>query len=126
MTDARRQFGTAGEHVAASYLERKGMRVIARAFRTRFGEIDLVCEDGEELVFVEVKTRRSVQYGLPEEAITREKYATMVRCAEAYLQTKTAEQRPWRLDVVAVRVNVEPSQPCEITHFAAVDSPYSA
>lgn len=114
--DPRRAFGNAGEQAAADFLSGKGLAVIARQARTPFGEIDLVCEDGPELVFVEVKARRSEAFGAPELAITRKKHATMARCAQAYVDASADPGRPWRLDVVAV-------SPGGIEHFPAIDSP---
>lgn len=114
--DPRRAYGNDGERAAEAYLLAKGMRVIARQARTPFGEIDLVCEDGPELVFVEVKARRSDSFGYPEEAVTRRKLRTMAACAQAFVEGSGDPGRRWRLDVVAVR-------PGEVTHFPAVDSP---
>ncbi|TAK04019.1 YraN family protein [Patescibacteria group bacterium] len=115
--DPRRQLGNAGERAAERFLRAKGLAMVARQARTPFGEIDLVCEDGPELVFVEVKTRRSARFGAPEEAITRKKFLTMRLSAEAYVSAKALEARPWRLDVIAI----DPSG--AITHFPSIDSP---
>ena len=68
-TNRRRQ-GKIGEDLAAKYLERNGLRIIERNYRFERGEIDLIAEEGEELVFVEVKTRRSNAFGAPEDAVT--------------------------------------------------------
>ena len=113
--DPRRTFGNDGERMAEAFLTGKGMKVIGRQVRTPFGEIDLVCEDGLELVFVEVKARRSKKFGLPEEAVTRKKRQTMARCAQAYVEANKTSSC-WRLDVVAVLNS-------EVVHFPAVDSP---
>jgi len=79
--------------------------VLARRFRTRHGEIDLVVETDEILVFVEVKARSGVGYGRPAEAVDRTKRARMASAAEAYLQRATAFDRTCRFDVVEVRVD---------------------
>ena len=120
MTDSRRIFGTEGEDIAAEFLQGKGMEIVARQARTRFGEIDLVCLDRGEVVFVEVKTRASQEFGPPEAAITRAKFGHMARAAEAYMQKRAWEARPWRLDVVAI--SMKENHP-EILHFPSVDSP---
>jgi putative endonuclease len=122
MADARREFGNAGEDLAASFLVRGGMRVLDRQARTAFGEADLVCEDGDEVVFVEVKARQSDGYGYPEEAITPTKFRHMVAVAEALLSERGWERRYWRLDVVAIRL-VSGADP-EIVHLKAIDRPY--
>lgn len=118
--DERRVFGTRGESRAAIFLKQKGLRIIGSQVRTKYGEIDLVCFDGNDVVFVEVKTRRSLGYGYPEEAITPAKFRHMARAAEAFMTEKKWEQRPFRLDVVAIR-ELEGKEP-EFTHFQAVDS----
>lgn len=92
--------GKRGEDIAARYLEQRGMRVIARNFRTREGEIDLICRDGRETVFVEVKYRTSSLFGAPEEAVTWTKLSRLKRAISAYLAKHPA--RRYRLDVVAI------------------------
>lgn len=124
MSDARKEIGNAGEDLAASVLIASGMRVLERQARTAFGEVDIVCEDGEELVFVEVKTRRTGDYGYPEEAITPAKFRHMVASAESLAAERGWERRPWRLDVVSIRL-LPGTQP-EVVHLKAVDSPYGS
>lgn len=122
--DARKEFGDAGENLAASFLSRAGMRVLDRQVRTAFGEVDLVCEDGDEIVFVEVKTRRSDEFGYPEEAVTPSKFRHMAASAEAVLSEHGWEKRFWRLDVVAIRLL--PGEDPEIVHLKAIDRPYGS
>jgi putative endonuclease len=78
--------------------------VLARRFRTRAGEIDLVVETGDLLVFVEVKARSGPDWGRPADAVDRTKRARLCAAAEAYLQRALAHERPCRFDVVEVRV----------------------
>ena len=94
------------------------MRIVERNFRTRYGEVDLVAEDGGALVFVEVKTRRGSAYGSPEESVTPKKRARLVTTAETYLQEHGMEQRDWRLDVVGIVLRA--NGPAEINHLRAV------
>ena len=100
--DSRQELGQVGERLAASALRRARLRVIATRFRTRHGEIDLIAEDGDLLVFVEVKTRRGRGYGWPAEAVTARKRRRMARVAAAFLQRRGARNRPCRFDVVEV------------------------
>ena len=81
----RRAFAQAGEDAAVEALRRRGYRVLARNVRLRRGELDVVAEEGGDLVFVEVKSRRSVAYGTPAEAVGFQKQRTLVRLAAAYL-----------------------------------------
>lgn len=120
--DPRKAFGDAGEDLAAAHLARAGMRILDRQVRTAFGEIDLVAEDMDEIVFVEVKTRQSDEFGYPEESITPAKFRHLVASSEAILSAQGWERRLWRLDVVAIRLI--PGQDPEIVHLKAVDGPY--
>lgn len=120
MQTARRKFGDGGEDHAVAFLKGKGLRILARQVRTMFGEIDIVCEDGKEIVLVEVKTRRTSSYGRPEDSITYRKFNHMAAAAHVFLGQKGWGARPWRLDVIAI---VWPfgGKP-NITHYQAVDS----
>lgn len=122
MVDPRRAFGNSGEDLAAAFLERNGMTVLERNVDTFAGEADIVAEDGEEIVFVEVKTRQSGEFGWPEESITPPKFRRMQLTAEAILEERGWEKRFWRLDVIAIRI-VDGLDP-EIVHLKAVDKPY--
>ena len=95
-------FGRRAEGLAAEYLRLKGYRILARNWRTRFGEIDLVAQKGETLVFVEVKARRGRKKGLPEEAITEAKKARLLTLARAYLSSYQGRARRVRFDVIAL------------------------
>ena len=103
-TNARAALGSAGERLAAGWLEARGFRILARNWRCAYGELDIVAEEAGELVFVEVKTRRGVAYGAPEEAITASKRAHLVAAAQRYLAEAQRETEPYRIDVVAVQI----------------------
>lgn len=100
--DPRNALGREGERAAEVLLVDKGMRVLARGWRSRRGEIDLVMEDGEVLVFVEVKTRAGTGFGRPAEAVDGEKRKRMARAGCAFLTVNHAWERPCRFDVVEV------------------------
>lgn len=102
MQNYRQKLGGWGERLAASYLEDKGYTILGRNLRTRFGEIDLLARQGEQLVFVEVKTRRSTRYGLPEEAVTGNKKAHLLDAIQAYLQGHPELPGNYRVDVIAI------------------------
>jgi putative endonuclease len=94
--------GTAGESVATGYLRRAGMRIIARNWRCPIGELDIVAADGRELVFCEVKTRRSTAYGLPAEAVTPGKAGRIRAMAVRWRHDHGIPPCPTRFDIVAV------------------------
>lgn len=114
MKDTNQALGRWGEQKAAAFLEKHGYRIIERNFRTPYGEIDIIAQRDSVYVFVEVKTRRSTSFGLPEEAITQRKRTHILASAQAYLQKKADLNSDWRIDVIAVQT--EANQP-KITHF---------
>jgi putative endonuclease len=101
----RRDLGAFGERVAAAHLEAKGYRIRARNFRCREGEIDIVAEDGDCLVFVEVRTRRGDAFGTPAESVTAAKERRLLTVARAYLQEHIDVPPNQRIDVVGVELS---------------------
>ena len=108
--------GNEGERYAAKYIKKLGYKIISRQFRNRFGEIDLIAADGNMLVFIEVKTRRSDQKGTPEEAVTGRKQEQIRKVAISYLKQKQLEGTPFRFDVISVLWPDSAPSP-EIRHF---------
>ena len=97
--------GRAGEAAAAAHLRRLGFKIIERNYRVREGEIDIVAEHSGDLVFVEVKARRSGAFGIPEESLTEAKKSKLAAAARAYLADKGLEHSDWRIDLVAVELD---------------------
>ena len=85
MTLQRQELGKSGEDLAVAELERRGYAILARRYRTRHGEIDVVARDGETTVFVEVKARTTAEFGTAAEAVTRSKQRRLVSMATDYL-----------------------------------------
>ena len=104
MTDARISLGKRGEDLACAELERRGYEIIARRYRVRSGELDVVARDGATLVFVEVKTRTSRAFGGAAEAVTPLKQRRMAQLAEEYLMRHRLSECPCRFDVVSIHV----------------------
>ena len=98
----KQNLGRWGEEVAARYLEERGYRLIARNYRTPYGEIDLIFEQDATVVFVEVKTRSGLGYGQPEEAVTKKKRDHLTAAIAHYWQNNAEAERDWRVDVVAI------------------------
>ena len=94
--------GVRGEELAVQHLVHQGYRLLARNHRTRLGELDIVAEDGPEVVIVEVKTRVGGLDRVPEESVGPAKVRRLERLAEAYLAATGRQERMWRIDVVAV------------------------
>jgi putative endonuclease len=121
MTTTARQrsaLGAYGEALAARHLTEQGMVVLDRNWRCDLGEVDLVLRDGRVLVVCEVKTRSSLAYGTPIEAVTEQKAARLRRLAARWLADHEVHPDEVRLDIVGVLV--PPSGPVEVDHVRGV------
>jgi putative endonuclease len=116
VASSRQDSGQRGEAVAASFLRRRGYRILERNYRLVGGELDLICQKGATLVFVEVRARANLAYGHPLESITAAKRRHLLRAALVYLKMKHWEERPFRFDLVAILWD-EHDRPKEITHL---------
>jgi len=118
MTKSRKKLGTWGEEKATDYLRSSGYLVHEKNVRTDYGEIDiLVIKDGIA-VFVEVKTRRTQSFGLPEESITPVKMDKMLKSAQAYMGEHPELGDSWQIDVIAIQ-QLSTGRP-KILHFQNV------
>jgi putative endonuclease len=117
-----RTLGSFGEDWAAGYLTRAGFRIVARNVRYRSGEIDIVARERDELVFVEVKTRRSRSFGTPEEAITRARFHRLASAIQEFLQVKQLENAAYRVDVIAIEMRSD-GRVGDFRHLRGVESP---
>ncbi|MBI2590445.1 MAG: YraN family protein [Candidatus Blackburnbacteria bacterium] len=97
-----RVVGNRGEDVACNFLKKQGYKIIARNFQNRTGEIDIVALDHNFLVFVEVKTRFSYKYGLPEESVTPQKINSIIRTGQYFKLLNPQTPDLMRVDVVAI------------------------
>lgn len=105
MSDRRSCLGRRGEAAAEAFLARRGMTILDRRWRRPTGELDLVAQEGDLVVFVEVKTRSGRAWGRPAEAVGRLKRARLARTAVAYLRSRGWDDRACRFDVVEVEVS---------------------
>jgi len=96
--------GKEGEKIAAAYLKKNGYRIIEINFRCPIGEIDIVAKEKNDLVFVEVKTRKSIDLGYPEQAVGIRKQKKMSQLALWYLQKRKIAEINARFDVVAINL----------------------
>jgi putative endonuclease len=107
MTYARLRLGERGEAMACLELEALGYRIVERRYRSRFGEIDIIADDGGTVVFVEVKTKTDGSFGDPVEAVTLQKQRRLVSMAEEYAASRGLDDTPCRFDVVGVDLSVD-------------------
>ncbi|NMO90016.1 YraN family protein [Actinomycetospora sp. TBRC 11914] len=112
---AKDELGREGERLAAEHLVARGLVILARNWRRREGELDVVATDGKSLVVCEVKTRSGVGYGLPVEAVTRAKAARIRRLAHQWLAESRARFVEVRFDVVAVLLL--PGRAPQVEHY---------
>ena len=101
----RRDTGILGEKLARDFLQKRGYRIWQTNYRCPEGEIDIVARHGDSLVFVEVRTKKSLGFGSPEESITPAKMNKLRSVAAHYQQTHDNLPSSWRIDVVAVELN---------------------
>ena len=111
----RLSLGRWGEAIAAEYLSHQGYTILEHNARTPYGELDLVALQGDALVFVEVKTRASLSFGLPEISVSPSKQAHLISSAQAYIQAHPELDDEWRIDVIAI-LRLPGKEP-QIEHF---------
>ncbi|AFM16741.1 TIGR00252 family protein [Mycolicibacterium chubuense NBB4] len=119
-TQSRAEIGAMGEQLAVEYLGRLGLRVLARNWRCRYGELDVIAADdaARAVVFVEVKTRTGEQFGGVAEAVTPTKVRRLRRLAGLWLAQQPDRWASVRIDVVTVRLGRSRSP--ELTHIQGV------
>jgi putative endonuclease len=101
--------GEFGEKAAVDYLLRKSFRILAKNYRLRFGEIDIIAKKGKTLIFCEVKTRESSRFGEPFEAVTEAKRERLKKLAEGYLLAEKPDFEEIRFDVISIFIDKEKS-----------------
>ncbi len=94
--------GKLGEEIASRYIISKGGRIIEKNYRTNIGEIDLIVKINNQLVFVEVKSRNSLNYGYPCEAVNYKKQRKIINVAKYYILNNSLENTPIRFDVIEI------------------------
>jgi len=103
MTFGRKKLGAKGEEIAVRYLKSRGYRIVERNYRIRLGEIDIIAEQGDDLVFIEVKTRSDGIFGSPFESITTQKQKQLSKVALEYISKQGCHNHPARFDVVGIQ-----------------------
>ncbi len=111
MLDDRKEVGAKGEKLAAKFLKRKGYKIIQRNYKCKLGEIDIIAEQDRTIVFVEVKTRRTQEFGPPQYAITAAKRGQISRVALLYIREKKMVEQSCRFDVIAITFPPESRKP---------------
>jgi putative endonuclease len=98
----RKDTGTQGEIIAQNYLKKHGYHIIENNYRSRFGEIDIIAKHNDTLVFIEVRTKKNMSFGIPEESITNTKARHLIHTAYYYRQNHKNLPDSWRIDFLAI------------------------
>ncbi|HAG50953.1 MAG TPA: YraN family protein [Deltaproteobacteria bacterium] len=104
MTNIRIDIGKRGETLAISFLKKNGYRIIESNFRCRYGEIDIIAQDGKTVAFIEVKTKTSNRFGSPTQAVDSRKQRQVSKTALAYISQKRLTNYSARFDVVGINI----------------------
>ncbi len=94
--------GKSGEEIAAGFLKKSGYKIILRNYKNRLGEIDIIARDKDTICFIEVKTRSSERFGLPQEAVSGFKQRQLARVALGFLKERNLLEQKARFDVVSI------------------------
>ena len=112
---ANKALGAAGEELAVAFLERLRYKIVERNFRCKGGEVDIIARDGKTVVFVEVKSRRNLAYGVPQLAVTPFKQRQISKAALTWLARTKQPDAAARFDVIAVLI--DPASSPQIEHI---------
>ncbi len=121
MVDTRKKLGNRGEKIAAKFLRKQGYRIIEKNYHSRLGEIDIVAKEDESIVFVEVKTRRSTDFGLPEEALSYDKRRRLSKLALGYLAHRRIKDTNCRFDMVSILMDTK-----KVKHIKLIKNAFPA
>jgi len=116
----QQQVGARGEKLAADYLRSQGYKILETNYHSRYGEIDLVAEGDQCVIFVEVKARTNARFGLPEASVTPAKLEKIYDTALLWLQDHPDQPDDWRVDVISILLD-KSLQPQDIQHFIDID-----
>ncbi len=104
MSKSRIDLGKRGEELATVFLEQKGFQIITRNYRQKTGEVDIIAKDNNTLIFIEVKTRSSLLFGQPFEAVTEKKQSQLNRIALDYMTRNKIKNQAARFDVISILI----------------------
>ncbi len=111
----KKDFGKLGEEIAINYFKNKGYKIIDKNFRTRFGEIDIICEKDNSIIFIEVRTKRDSSLLLPEESITKIKIENYKKLALQYLINSKRKFKDIKFDFLGIEYKSE--KDFKLTHI---------
>ncbi len=113
---SRKEVGKLGETLAAEYLKNNGLSIIETNYRCTCGEIDIIAQEDDFIVFTEVRTKTGNLFGTPEESVSQSKKKHLIDTAYTYLDEKDKLQANWRIDFIAVELDRN-NKPSRIEHY---------
>ena len=120
MVTIKRKLGDLGEKIAEKYLQENNYQIIKKNYQKRWGEIDIIAKENQEIVFIEVKTRskgKSDFYGQPQESVNFFKQQKLIKTAKTYIYEKDyPSQTDWRIDVIAIKLD-EQNKKTSLNHI---------
>ena len=120
MITIKRKLGDLGEKIAEKYLREKNYQILKKNYQKRWGEIDIIAKENQEIVFIEVKTRtknKSDFYGQPQDSVNFFKQQKLIKTAKTYLfENDYSSQTNWRIDVIAIKLN-EQNRKADLEHI---------
>ena len=105
MSIKTKALGNWGEQKASEYLSKKSIDIFGRNVRTKYGEIDLIGMEGDEIIFFEIKTRKSKRFGYPEISVNKNKQQRLIEAAQAYMSENEINIHNWRIDVISISID---------------------
>jgi putative endonuclease len=112
------QLGRWGEKAAADYLIKKGYVILFQNWRSPFGELDIIAIKKETISIIEVKTRRGITHGWPEESVTTQKQEHLINASQAFFEANESYAKyPWQIDVIAILIENNYSEAFQIKHY---------
>lgn len=122
MFSEKRKFGDIGERIAVKYLKNKGLTIISTNYKVKnFGEIDIIAKQNNKIIFIEVKTAKEDSPIRPEENMTRAKIHKLLRIIQIYLNKNVSPETYWRVDLVAITLNLE-TKIAKVKHIENITS----
>lgn len=113
----KQEIGKKGEELAEAYLKLIGYQIIEKNFQSKCGEIDIIASDKNKIVFIEIKARNNIKYGLPSEAVDKKKLKHIYKTAEYYMYIKKIENIETRIDAIEVYIETDK---CTINHLKQI------
>ena len=117
-TYTNQEFGALGEKLAAKYLKKNGYKILEKNYKNKLGEIDIIAREGDEIIFVEVKSRNADPYLGGAYAVDKRKQFHILRTASAYLSEKRCELQP-RFDIIETEIDRATGKLVRVNHYKA-------